>query len=78
MTEYRGTGRTRHGDSVACYTKVCDHANGRLTYCRRHLLAKWRRPRLGDLAIETIPGDSCPHFVAGIFGEIFKETEGNG
>lgn len=78
MKEYRGNGYTRYGDSVACYATGCEHANGRLTYCRRHLLAKWRRPRLGDLAIERTDGNSCPHFVVGIFGEIFRETEGNG
>lgn len=76
MTEYRGTGHTRHGDSVACYAKGCEHAeNGRLRYCRRHLLGKWRCPQIGDLAIE--PSGPCLHFVAGIPGEIFKtETEG--
>lgn len=75
--EYAGTGHTRHGDSVACYATGCDHANGRLTCCRRHLLAKWRGPRLGDLAISEA-GESCPHFVVGIFGENFAKTETEG
>lgn len=76
--EYAGIGRTRHGDSVACYSKGCEHAeNGRLAYCRRHLLGKWRRPRLGDLAIE--PNGPCLHFVVGIPGENYKpETDGRG
>ena len=77
MTEYRGTGRTRHGDSVACYSKGCEYARGWVTPCQRHLLAEQRRPQLGDLTIERIPGESCPHFVAAIIGGISKtETEG--
>lgn len=59
--EYAGTGHTRHGDEVACYSTECPEARTVCMPCRRSLLAKTRRPQLGDL---TGHPDPCPHYVA--------------